>query len=172
MVQSNPAEQYQHRISDIIQRFVNSMRDSRARVDINSSREDGFCIVELTLWRCRTCPDHLYLFRTLFYMRKQYDITILQRHLDAIVWTYSVSPRSDSSTTDAEIHPEFNSDSDSHSDSDSDVQITGDNTTSHPPPVVTPTSTSEQYNRWTPTASEADSECIILDSDSDSDSDN
>ena len=49
MVQSNPAEQYQHRISDIIQRFVNSMRDSRARVDINSSREDGFCIVELTL---------------------------------------------------------------------------------------------------------------------------
>ena len=88
MAQSNPAEQYQHRIADIIQRFVNSMRDSRARVDINSSREDGFCIVELTLWRCRTCPDHLYLFRTLFYMRKQYNITILQRHLDAIVWTY------------------------------------------------------------------------------------
>ena len=90
MVESNPAEQYHHMISDIIQRFVNSMRDSRARVDINSSREDGFCIVELTLWRCRTCPDHLYLFRTLFYMRKQYNITILQRHLDAIVWTYSV----------------------------------------------------------------------------------
>ena len=169
MAESNPAEQYQHKISDIIQRFVHSMRDSRARVDINSSREDGFCIVELTLWRCRTCPDHLYLFRTLFYMRKQYDITILQRHLDAIVWTYSVSPRSDSSTTDAEIHPEFNSDSDSHSDSDSDIQITGDNTTSHPPPVAPPTSTSEQYNRWTPTASEADSECIILDGDSDSD---
>ena len=143
------------------------MRDSRARVDINSSREDSFCIVELTLWRCRTCPDHLYLFRTLFYVRKQYDITILQRHLDAIVWTYSVSPRSDSSTTDAEIHPEFNSDSDSHS--DSDVQITGDNTTSHSPPVAPPTSTSEQYNRWTPTASKADSECIILDGDSDSD---
>ena len=143
------------------------MRDSRARVDINSSREDGFCIVELTLWRCRTCPDHLYLFRTLFYVCKQYDITILQRHLDAIVWIYSVSPRPDSSTTDAEIHPEFNSDSDSHS--DSNIQITGDNTTSHPPPVALPTSTSEQYNRWTPTASEADSECIILDSDSDSD---
>ena len=49
MVQSNPAEEYQHRISDIIQRFVNFMSDSRARVDINSSREDGFCIVELTL---------------------------------------------------------------------------------------------------------------------------
>ena len=170
MVESNPAEQYQHRIADIIQRFVNSMRDSRAKVDINSSREDGFCIVELTLWRCRTCPDHLYLFRTLFYVYKQYDITILQRHVDAIVWTYSVPPRSDSSTTDAEIHPEFNSDSHSHSDSDSDsdIQITGDNTISHPPPVAQPMSTSEQYNQWTLTASEADSECIILDGDSDS----
>ena len=69
----------------------------------------------------------------------------------------------------AEIHAEFNSDSDSHSDSDSDIQITGDNTTSHSPLVAPPTSTSEQYNRWTPTASEADSECIILDGDSDSD---
>ena len=168
MADSNLTEQYQHQIENIIQRFVNSMRDSRARVDINSSREHGFCIVELTLWRCRSCPDHLYLFRTLFYMRKQYDITNLQRHLDAIVWTYSVSPRSDSSTTDAETHLDFNSGSDSHSDSDSDIQITGDNSTSHPPPVAQPTSTSEQCNRWTPTASEADSECIILDSDSNS----
>ena len=168
MAESNRAEQYQHRIADIIQRFVNSMRDSRARVDINSSREDSFCIVELTLWRCRSCPDHLYLFTTLFYVRKQYDITNLQRHLDAIVWTYSVSPRSDSSTADAEIHLEFNSGSDSHSDSDSDIQITGDNLTSHPLPAAQPMSTSEQHNRWTPTASEADSECIILDGDSDS----
>ena len=165
MAQSNLAEQYQHRIEDIIQRFVNSMRDSRARVDINSSREDGFCIVELTLWRCRSCPDHLYFFRTLFYMRRQYDITILQRHLDAIVWTYSVSPRSDSSTTDAELtQPEFNSGSDSYS--DSDIEITGDNSRSQP--TEQPTSTSEQFNRWSPTASEANSECIIIDVDSDS----
>ena len=119
MAQNNLAEQYQHRIIDIIERFVNSMRDSRARVDINSSREDGFCIVELTLWRCRSCPDHLYFFRTLFYVCRQYDITILQRHLDAIVSTYSVSPRSDSSTTDTELTQlEFNSTSDLHSDSD------------------------------------------------------
>ena len=165
MAQSNLAEQYQHWIADIIQRFVNSMRDSRARVDINSSREDGFCIVELTLWRCRSCPDHLYFFRTLFYVRREYDITILQRHLDAIVWTYSVSPRSDSSTTDAELtQPEFNSGSDSYS--DSDIDITGDNSRSQP--TEQPTSTSEQFNRWSPTASEANSECIIIDIDSDS----
>ena len=49
MAQSNLAEQYQHRKADIIQRFVNSMTDSRARIDINSSREeDRFWIVELT----------------------------------------------------------------------------------------------------------------------------
>ena len=103
MAQSNLAEQYQHQIADIIQRFVNSMTDSRARVDINASREeDGFWIAELTLWRCRSCPDHLYLFRMLFYVRRQYDITNLQRHLDAIVLTYSVLPRSDSSTADTE----------------------------------------------------------------------
>ena len=45
MAQNNMAEQYQHRIIDIVERFVNSMRDSRARVDINSLREDRFCIV-------------------------------------------------------------------------------------------------------------------------------
>ena len=167
MAQNNVAEQYQHRIADIIERFVNSMRDSRMRVDINSSREDGFCIVELTLWRCRSCPDHLYFLRTLFYVHRQYDITNLQRHLDAIVWTYSVSPRSDSSTTDAELtQAEFNSGSDSHS--DSDIQITGDNSRSHPPSVAQPMSTSEQFNQWSPTASEANSECIIIDIDSDS----
>ena len=97
-------------------------------------------------------------------MRKQYDITNLQRHLDAIVWTYSVSPRSDSSTTYPETHLEFNSGLDSHSDSDSDsdIQITGDNSTSHPPQVAQPMSTSQQYNRWTPTTSEADSETVTV----------
>ena len=165
MAQSNLAEQYQHRIADIIQRFVNSMTDSRAKIDINSSREDRFCIVELTLWRCRSCPDHLYFFRTLFYIHRQYDITNVQRHLYAIVLTYSVSPRSDSSTTDAELtQAEFNSGSDSYS--DSDIEITGDNCRSQP--MKQPTSTSEQFNRWSPTASEANSECIIIDIDSDS----
>ena len=167
MADSNLAEQYQHQTEDVIQRFLNSMRHSRARVDINSSREDEFCIVELTLWRCRSCPDHLYLFRTLFYVRKQYDITILQRHLDSIVLSYSVSPRPHSSTTDAETHPKYHLGSSAHSDSDSDIQITGDNSTSQPPPSAHPTSTSEQYNRWSPTASEANSECIIIDVDSD-----
>ena len=126
MAESNRTKQYQHQISDIFDRYLNSMRDSRARVDIDSSREDGFCIVKLTLWRCRNCPDHLYLLRTLFYVHRQYDITNLQRHLDAIVWTYSVSPRSDSSTTDTEIDPQ--------SDSNSDVQMTGPTSPFHPAP--------------------------------------
>ena len=165
MAQSNLAEQYEHRIADIIERFVNSMTDSRARIDINSSREDRFWIVELTLWRCRSCPDHLYLFRMLFYIHRQYDITHLQRLLDAIVLTYTVLPRSDSSTTDAELtQAELNSGSDSYS--DSDIEITGDNSRSQP--AEQPFSTSEQFNRWSPTTSQANSECIIIDADSDS----
>ena len=82
--------------------FLNSMKDSRARVEVDSQRHEGFCIVKITLWKCRSCPKHLYLFRTLFYVRGQRDITNLQRHLDALVSSYSVSTPSESSDTDIE----------------------------------------------------------------------
>ena len=74
MAMSNRAEQYQHQISDIFDKFLNSRTDSRVRVDIDSLRQDGFCIVKLTLWRCRSCPEDSYLFRTLFYVHRQYDL--------------------------------------------------------------------------------------------------
>ena len=160
MAMSNHAEQYQHQISDIFDKFLNSMRDSRVRVDIDSLCQDGFCIVKLTLWRCRSCQEDSYLFRTLFYVHRQYDLTNLQRHLDAIVWTYSVSPRSDSSETEA--------DADANADSEGTIEsnwtIYSESDTQH---IVLnsdhPASTSDEYNWWTPTKSEADSDCRIID---------
>ena len=98
----NPVQQYQWQISDLFDCFLNSMKDSRARVEVDSQRHKGFCIVKITLWKCRSCPKHLYLFRTLFYVRGQCDITNLQRHLDALVSLYSVSTPSESSDTDIE----------------------------------------------------------------------
>ena len=62
----NPAQQYQWKISDLFDSFLNSMKDSRARVEVDSQRHEGLCIVKITLWKCRSCPKHLYLFRTLF----------------------------------------------------------------------------------------------------------
>ena len=102
----NPAQQYQWRISDLFDSFLNSMKDSRTRVEVDSQRHEGLCIVKITLWKCRSCPKHLYLFRTLFYVREQCDITNLQRHLDALVSSYSVSTPSESSDTDIEPEPE------------------------------------------------------------------
>ena len=134
---------YRHRYS-IFDKFLNSMRDSRVRVDIDSLHQDRFCIVKLTLWRCRSCPEDSYLFRTLFYVRRQYNLTNLQRHLDAIVWTYSVSPRSDSSETEAEA----NANADSEGTIESNRTIYSESDTWH---IVLnsnhPASTSDEYNR-------------------------
>ena len=102
----NPAQQYQWKISDLFDSFLNSMKDSRARVEVDSQRHKGLCIVKITLWKCRSCPKHLYLFRTLFYVRGQRDITNLERHLDSLVSLYSVSTPSESSDTDIEPEAE------------------------------------------------------------------
>ena len=148
MAMSNCAEQYQHQISDIFDKFLNSMRASRVRVDIDSLCQDRFCIVKLTLWRCRSCPEDSYLLRTLFYVCRQYDLMNLQRHLDAIVWTYSVSPRSDSSETEADTNADsegtIESNQTMYSESDTqDIVLNSDH----------PASTSDEYNRWAPTKS-------------------
>ena len=56
----NPVQQYQWQISDLFDCFLNSMKDSRARVEVDSQRHEGFCIIKITLWKCRSCPKHLY----------------------------------------------------------------------------------------------------------------
>ena len=102
----NPAQQYQWKISDLFDSFLNSMKDSHAKVEVDSQRHEGLCIVKITLWKCRSCPKHLYLFWTLFYVRGQRDITNLERHLDSLVSLYSVSTLSESSDTDIEPEAE------------------------------------------------------------------
>ena len=155
----NPVQQYQWQISDLFDGFLNSMKDSRARVEVDSQRHKG---IKITLWKCRSCPKHLYLFRTLFYVGGQRDITNLQRHLDALVSSYSVSAPSESSDTD--IEPES--------------QVT---TVPETPPKNAPVSqesqqnshisTAEEFNRWSPTSSETELDshnCLVI-SDTDSD---
>ena len=158
----NPVQQYQWQISDLFDGFLNSMKDSCARVEVDSQRHEGFCIVKITLWKCRSCPKHLYLFQTLFYVRGQRNITNLQRHFDALVSSYSVSAPSESSDTN--IEPES--------------QVT---TVPETPPENAPVSqesqqnsqisTAEEFNRWSPTSSETelDSDNCLVISDTDSD---
>ena len=43
----NPVQQYQWKISDLFDSFLNSMKDSRARVEVDSQRHEGLCIVKL-----------------------------------------------------------------------------------------------------------------------------
>ena len=158
----NPAQQYQWQISDLFDCFLNSMKDSRARVEVDSQRHEGFCIVKITLWKCRSCPKHLYLFRTLFYMRGQRNIVNLQRHLDALVSSYSVSTPSESSDTN--IEPESQVTTVPESPPENALVSQESRQNSH-------ISTAEEFNRWSPTSSETelDSDNCLVISDTDSD---
>ena len=74
------------------------------------------------------------------------------------MWTYSVSPRSDSSETEADSNADSEGTIESnrtiYSESDTqDIVLNSDH----------PASTSDEYNQWTPTKSEADSDCRIID---------
>ena len=166
----NPAEQYQWQISDLFVSFLNSMKDSRARVEVDSQRHEGLCIVKITLWKCRSCPKHQYLFRTLFYVGGQRDITNLQKHFDSLVALYSVIPASESSGTDTEPETQM-------------TTVPGTQLTTVPetPPEATSgsresgqnshISTAEEFNQWSPTSSETEldsDDCLVI-SDTDSD---
>ena len=166
----NPAEQYQWQISDLFENFLGCMKNSRARVEVDSQWHEGLCIVKITLWKCRSCPKHLYLFRTLFYVRGQRDITNLQKHFDSLVSTYSVSviPASESSETDTD------------SETATTVPETQVTTVPETPPETalgpgqnSHISTAEEINRWSPTSSETqlDSDDCLIISDTDSVSD-
>ena len=166
----NPAEQYQWQISDLFETFLNSMKDSRARVEVDSQRHEGLCIVKITLWKCRSCPKHQYLFRTLFYVRGQRDITNLEKHFDSLVALYSVIPASESSETDTDPETQLTTVPESQV---TTVPETPPKTTlgSHESEQNTHISTAEEFNRWSPTSSETEldsDDCLII-SDTDSD---
>ena len=174
----NPAEQYQWQISDLFETFLNSMKDSRARVEVDSQRHEGLCIIKVTLWKCRSCPKHLYLFRTLFYVRGQRDITNLQKHFNSLVALYSVIPASESSETDTDPETQLTTVPESQVTTVPESQVT---TVPETPPETalgshksgqnTHISTAEEFNRWSPTSSETEldsDDCLII-SDTDSD---
>ena len=166
----NPAEQYQWQISDLFESFLNSMKDSRARVEIDSQRHEGLCIVKITLWKCRSCPKHRYLFRTLFYVQGQSDITNLQKHFDTLVSLYSVISASESSETDTETETQLTTIPETQV---TTVPETPPETAagSHESGQSSHISTAEAFNRWSPTSSETElngNDCLII-SDTDSD---
>ena len=170
MACTNPAEQYQWQIWDLFESFLNSMKDSRTRVEVNSQRHQGLCIVKITLWKCRSCPKHQYLFQTLFYVRGQRNITTLQKHFDSLVSLYSVIAASESSETDTEPETQVTT--------VTETQLT---TVPETPPETASgsresgqnsrISTAEEFNQWSPTSSETEldsDDCLII-SNTDSD---
>ena len=79
---ANPAEQYQVEISEIFDDFLDLMRTSSVRVEVESQRFHGYCQVKLTLWKCGSCPHPL--FTTFFTVRKSSDLGHLAQYLDLI----------------------------------------------------------------------------------------
>ena len=79
---ANPAEQYQVELGKIFDHFLDLMRTSSARVDIESQRFQGYCQVKLTLWKCGSCPNPL--FTTFFTVHESCDLGHLTQYLDLI----------------------------------------------------------------------------------------
>ena len=76
---ANPAEQYQVEISEIFDHFLDLMQTSSARVDIESQRFQGYCLVKLTLWKCGSCAHPL--FSTFFTVRESCGLGHLAQYL-------------------------------------------------------------------------------------------
>ena len=92
----NPAECFQDEINDIFDDFLGLMRNSRAKVIIESQRYYGFCIVTLTLFKCRSCSEPL--ITTTIHVRSSNDVIHLARFLDCIVlcWKKDIGSDTDS----------------------------------------------------------------------------
>ena len=85
---ANPAEQYQDKIGYIFDHFLDLMRTSCARVDVESQRFQGHCQVKISLWKCGSCPGPL--FSTFFNVRDSSDVKHLEEYLDSVqtIWKF------------------------------------------------------------------------------------
>ena len=95
---ANPAEEYQEDISEIFDHFLDLMRTSCARVEVESQRFQGYCQVKLTLWKCTSCSK--LLFTTFFNVCDNSDVKHLAQFMDNIQknWRlYSPADSEDSS---------------------------------------------------------------------------
>ena len=79
---ANPAEEYQEDISEIFDHFLDLMRTSCVRVEVESQRFQGYCQVKLTLWKCTSCPKPL--FTTFFNVCDNSDVKHLAQFMDNI----------------------------------------------------------------------------------------
>ena len=55
----NPAESFQDEIKEIFDDFLELMKFSRPKVVVESQRYFGFCVVGVTLFKCRSCALNL-----------------------------------------------------------------------------------------------------------------
>ena len=92
---ANPAEQYQVEISEIFDQFLDLMRTSCARVDIESQRFQGYCQVKLSLGKCGSCPNPL--FATFFTVHDSSDLGHLAEYLDGVQKTWRLYSNSEDS---------------------------------------------------------------------------
>ena len=89
----NVAEQYQHEISNIFDDFLDLMRLSRPRVDVSSQRYFGYCVVTVTLYKCRSCVTPF--ISTTVKVKRASDLKYLCKLLDSFVDTWSTPLPSD-----------------------------------------------------------------------------
>ena len=83
----NVAEEFQDEISKIFDDFLSLMRDSRPRVIVDSKRYFGYCVVNVTLYKCRSCVTP-FISSTIRVQRSS-DLKYLAKLLDSLIDTWS-----------------------------------------------------------------------------------
>ena len=93
VITMNVAEQFQEEISQIFDSFLALMCDSRPRVVVESQRNFGYCIVTVTLFKCRSCLTPF--ISSTFRIQRKSDLKYLCKLLDSIADTWATCLSSD-----------------------------------------------------------------------------
>ena len=89
----NVAEEFQHEISKIFDDFCSLMRDSRTRVIVESQRKFGYCVVTVTLFKCRSWFNPF--IKSTIRIERRSDLGYLAKILDSLIDTWSTCLSSD-----------------------------------------------------------------------------
>ena len=89
----NKAEPLQDEISKIFDDFLGLMCDSRPRVIVESKRNFGYCIVTVTLYKCRSCLTPF--ISSTFRIQRRSDLKYLCNLLDSLADTWATCLSSD-----------------------------------------------------------------------------
>ena len=97
----NPAESFQDEIKEIFDDFLELMKFSRPKVVVESQRYFGFCVVGVTLFKCRSCVKPL--IEATIRVSSNNDVLHLAKFLDGIINLWKNNTPSDTQTdTDTE----------------------------------------------------------------------